>query len=112
MSHPQQETIELLTSQIALNVSRVSAYLRAHNLPFPSFDVDGPMESSIPSSSSSSSSAETSDIEKARTEIIDATRKLQDLMLGPRDYLQSFTVRCILPFTPFRFSVPFVSGFL
>ena len=35
---------------------------------------------------------EASEIEDARLTVIDATRKLRSLMLGPQDYLQSFTV--------------------
>ena len=35
---------------------------------------------------------EVSDIEGARLAVIDATQKLRRLMLGPQDYLQSFTV--------------------
>lgn len=46
--------------------------------------MTGPLESQIP--------REAADVEKARDEVINATRRLQNLMLGPRDFVQSFTV--------------------
>lgn len=78
-------TISELASIIATNTAKVDKYLSSNNLPSPSFDVDAPSTSLIP--------PEAEEIEAARAAVIDATTKLHRLMLGPRDYLQSFTVR-------------------
>lgn len=76
-------SIESLSEAIAHNTRKVAEYLRAESLPFPSFDTDAPSESMIP--------ADATEIQKARADVVNDTRKLRDLMLGPRDYLQSFT---------------------
>ncbi|KAL8702456.1 MAG: hypothetical protein Q9201_004380 [Fulgogasparrea decipioides] len=79
------EDIVKLSNIIKDNTQRVADYLSTRNLPFPSFGVNGPSGSSIP--------ADAEDVELARQEIVEATQKLQDLMLGPRDYLQSFHIK-------------------
>ncbi|KAL8744572.1 MAG: hypothetical protein Q9184_007984 [Pyrenodesmia sp. 2 TL-2023] len=81
MEHPSEDIL-LLSRLIDENTRKVADYLSSQKLPFPSFSVSGPMQSCVP--------AGAEDIELARQKIIDATQKLQDLMLGPRDYLQSF----------------------
>ena len=78
------EDIAELSTIISENTRKVTRYLEQNGLPFPSFSVDAPMKSMIP--------PEASDIEDARLAVIDATQKLRCLMLGPQDYLQSFTV--------------------
>jgi hypothetical protein len=85
-------TISELASIIATNTAKVNDYLSSKNLPSPSFDVNAPSTSLIP--------PEAEDIESARAAVIDATTKLHRLMLGPRDYLQSFTVRPLPPKPP------------
>lgn len=77
-------TISELASIIATNTAKVNEYLASKNLPLPSFDVNAPSTSLIP--------PEAEEIEAARAAVIEATTKLHRLMLGPRDYLQSFTV--------------------
>ena len=84
-------TISELASIIATNTAKVEDYLSSKKLPSPSFDVDAPSTSLI--------SPEAEEIEAARAAVIDATTKLHRLMLGPRDYLQSFTVR-VIPLAP------------
>lgn len=79
------QSIESLSEAIANNTRKVADYLHSEGLPFPSFDIDAPNESVIP--------AEAVEIQNARADVVNDTRKLRDLMLGPRDYLQSFTVR-------------------
>lgn len=74
-----------LAASIAENTAKVTAYLRERGLPQPSFAVDGPLQSLLP--------AEAVDIENARVAVIDATQQLRALMLGPMDYITSFTVR-------------------
>lgn len=83
MEYPSED-IMLLSKIIADNTRKVADYLSSQKLPFPSFNVSGPLDSCVP--------ADAEEVELARQKIIDATQKLQDLMLGPRDYLQSFHV--------------------
>ena len=73
-----------LGSIISENTRKVTDYLRRNGLPFPSFGVDAPAKSMI--------APQALEIEDARRTVIDATRRLRNLMLGPQDYLQSFTV--------------------
>ena len=82
------QSIESLCEAISHNTHKVAEYLRSKSLPFPSFDVEAPRESMIP--------LEAVEIQQARADVINDTRKLRNLMLGPRDYLMSFTVQ-----TPF-----------
>ncbi|KAL8707087.1 MAG: hypothetical protein Q9225_007832 [Loekoesia sp. 1 TL-2023] len=81
MEYPSEDIV-LLSKVISDNTRKVADYLSSQKLPFPSFDLSGPLESCVP--------ADAEEVELARQKIIDATQKLQDLMLGPRDYLQSF----------------------
>ncbi len=74
-----------LSARIAANTTKVNDYLITHQLPQPSFDVDGPLESLIPK--------QAIDIEAARVAVIDDTLELRRLILGPRDYLLSYTAR-------------------
>jgi hypothetical protein len=77
--------IEQLAAEIQQNTAKVSNYIRHHGLTMPSFDVNSPLESVIPK--------DADEIEAARLAVIDATQELRDLMLGPREYLMSWTVR-------------------
>ncbi|KAK0609535.1 S-adenosyl-L-methionine-dependent methyltransferase [Bombardia bombarda] len=72
-----------LASRIAANTTRLNNYLVAHNLPTPSFDVDGPKDTLVPK--------EETMVEAARVAIIDDTQQLRRLVLGPREYLMSYT---------------------
>ncbi|KAI3325057.1 S-adenosyl-L-methionine-dependent methyltransferase [Xylariaceae sp. AK1471] len=72
-----------LASRIATNTNKVNDYLVAHNLPTPSFDVDGAQYTLIPK--------DELDVERARIAIIDDTLELRRLALGPREYLMSYT---------------------
>ena len=87
MAETTPEGIEDLAKAIALNTIKVSRYLHDHHLPFPSFNVEAPDKCFIPS--------EAPKIEDARQEILEATLKLHNLMLGPREFLQSFQVAYI-----------------
>ena len=84
MVDTQPEEIERLASSIEANTARVAEYLRSQHLPFPSFDADAPNNSLVPEG--------LREIEDARHQIIAATLKLHNLMLGPRELLQRFTV--------------------
>ncbi|KAI0149010.1 O-methyltransferase-domain-containing protein [Pestalotiopsis sp. NC0098] len=72
-----------LSASIADNTAKVDAYLTANDLPTPSFDVNAPLQSMIPNTEV--------EVEAARVAIIDDTLELRRLMLGPRDYLMTFT---------------------
>ncbi|KAK6223988.1 hypothetical protein LQW54_000134 [Pestalotiopsis sp. IQ-011] len=72
-----------LSARIADNTAKVNEYLNAHHLPTPSIDVSAPLQSVIPKTEV--------EIEAARVAIIDDTLELRRLMLGPRDYLMTFT---------------------
>ena len=78
------ETIKDLALSIAKNTAIVEQYLSSNRLPSPSFGIDAPSGSLIP--------RESADIEAARVAVVEATLKLRNLMLGPREYLQSFAV--------------------
>ncbi|KAI0972042.1 S-adenosyl-L-methionine-dependent methyltransferase [Xylaria arbuscula] len=72
-----------LASRIASNTSKINDYLLRHNLPTPTFDLDGPLDTLIPKHET--------DIESARVAVIDDTLELRRLVLGPREYLMSYT---------------------
>ena len=61
-----------LSSVIARNTASVDEYIRSHNLPQPSFDVDGPVDLKLPE-----------EVEEARVAAIDASQELNDLLRGP-----------------------------
>ena len=84
MAPVTSEDIAELSTIISENTRKVTEYLQQNGLPFPSFGVEAPTKSMI--------AREASGIEDARLAVIDATRKLRNLMLGPQDYLQSFGV--------------------
>lgn len=73
-----------VSARIAANTAKLDEYLVAHNLPNPSFDENGPSDTLIPK--------DEVEIEAARVTIIDDTNELRRLVLGPREYLMSFTV--------------------
>ncbi|KAI6090340.1 S-adenosyl-L-methionine-dependent methyltransferase [Hypoxylon rubiginosum] len=72
-----------LASRIAANTTKLNTYIEAHHLPTPSFDVNGPKDTLVPK--------EEKDVEAARVAIIDDTQELRRLVLGPREYLMSYT---------------------
>lgn len=72
-----------LAASIAQNTALVADYFSKHGLPFPSFDIDGPTSSQIP--------PDAPEIEAARVAIIESMQQLRFLMMGPFDYLASFT---------------------
>lgn len=82
----QEPRIVELAKRIAANTETLQNYLTAHGLPTPSFDIDGPKDSLVPKTAT--------EIEAARVAIIDDTQELRRLVLGPREYLMSYSVRC------------------
>lgn len=74
-----------LSSRIAANTTRLNDYLVSNNLPSPDFDhIEGPRDTLVPK--------DETDVEAARVAIIDDTMELRQLVLGPREYLMSYTV--------------------
>lgn len=72
-----------LANRIAINTVKVNDYLLSHDLPTPSFDIGSPLETLIPKHEL--------DVESARVAVIDDTLELRRLVLGPREYLMSYT---------------------
>ena len=79
------DDIAELSTIISENTQKVVDHLHSRQLPLPSFSVDAPTKSMIAS--------EDEEIQVARFKVINATQKLQALMLGPQDFLHGFHVR-------------------
>lgn len=77
-------SITELASRIAANTAKLNDYLVANGLPTPSFDINGPKDTLVPKHEA--------EVEAARVAIIDDTQELRRLVLGPREYLMSYTV--------------------
>jgi hypothetical protein len=79
-----------LAQLISSQTSYIDKHLQSHNLPEPSFDKDGPTEPI---------QNETPDIQKAKTDVIEATIELRQLLEGP--------MKLVLPevcFPPYQYS--------
>ncbi|KAH7018391.1 O-methyltransferase-domain-containing protein [Microdochium trichocladiopsis] len=74
--------IVALSQRIASNTAKLNEFLEANGLPTPSFDVDGPLDHSIPE--------DAAEIHAARAAIVDDTQELRRLVLGPKEYLMSY----------------------
>jgi hypothetical protein len=79
-----QPSLSELAATISANTAKIENYLRSHDLQSPSFDVDAPPGPLVPPDSP--------ELEAARSELIDATLMLHDLILGPKEYLMKYTV--------------------
>ncbi|KAK4041920.1 S-adenosyl-L-methionine-dependent methyltransferase [Parachaetomium inaequale] len=82
MASPEPRIVEL-AKRIAANTEKLQTYLAAHGLPTPSFDIDGPKDTLVPKTET--------ETEAARAAVIDDTEELRRLVLGPREYLMSYT---------------------
>ncbi|PQE06932.1 6-hydroxytryprostatin B O-methyltransferase protein [Rutstroemia sp. NJR-2017a WRK4] len=78
-----QPSLSELAATISANTAKIENYLRSHDLKSPSFDVDAPTGPLVPS--------DAPELEAARSELIDATLMLHDLILGPKEYLMKYT---------------------
>ena len=65
--------IEELAQAIGTNTGKVASYLTSNELPFPSFDVDAPLDLQLKSK----------DVEQARQAAISECMELLDLFKGP-----------------------------
>ncbi|TGO45865.1 hypothetical protein BCON_0360g00090 [Botryotinia convoluta] len=72
-----QPIITELAAIMSANTAKIDNYLSSQGLKSPSFDVDAPTEPLVPS--------DAPELEAARSELIDATLMLHDLILGPKD---------------------------
>lgn len=70
-----QTNISKLAETIFRNVKVVDSYLKANNLPSPSFDVDGPTVMEV--------GADGEHVEQAKIEALEAAMELVDLLAGP-----------------------------
>lgn len=71
------DDIEDLANVILANAKTVKSFLSGNELPAPSFSVDAPF--SFPDCPQ--------DVRKARSQLLDASKKIQQLALGPIDHL-------------------------
>lgn len=81
-----------LARQITQATEKLEAYMKANNLPMPSYDVDAPADfPSLPE-----------DIQQSRQDIIIATKELATLAHGPRESVRwgIWEVNAIMP--PYR----------
>lgn len=74
-------SLESIAGQIQQLTESVSSLLQQHGAPQPSLSVDGPAD--LPRG--------IDELEKARGQLIEQTRLLHDLVLGPSDYLRGIT---------------------
>ena len=66
-------SITELAALVQNNTAKVDRYLREHDLPFPSFDEDGPVDFGL----------EAKEVQDARTVAMEASLELHELLLGP-----------------------------
>ena len=84
-----RESITELAAIISENTAKVHNYYTSNGLTPPTFDVNAPNDSLIP--------PEAREAQDARVAVIEATKKLRNYMLGPRDFLLSdFLVRLVM----------------
>jgi len=75
-----RNAITILSDEIAANTKIITDYLESKGLAVVSFDVDGLAEYPIPPSEDAPF--------KARLKLIDLTKQLHDLALGPKESLR------------------------
>jgi hypothetical protein len=77
-----QSRIAELAAAVTEHTQQIDKYLAEKNLPYPSFDIDGPVDLLLPP-----------DLEKSRVVALQASQELNDLLQGPRDLLFNHQVR-------------------
>ncbi|KAL9593184.1 MAG: hypothetical protein Q9179_006045 [Wetmoreana sp. 5 TL-2023] len=77
----QSSKISELAESVAVNTAVVNEYLHQHNLPFPSFHEDGPVDLMLGL-----------EAEKARITALEACLHLHDLLCGPLELLRPTSV--------------------
>ena len=77
--------ITQLAQRIAAKTAIVNDYFELHGFPTPSFDIHGPQRIAIP--------PQVTEVASAHGEVLEATKELYDLMLGPSSVLMETIVR-------------------
>ena len=92
-------SLKALASTITQESDRLASYIQKHDLPNPSFDVDGPPTFPVP--------ADDVKLQKSRMMLFKASQDLASLALGPVETLrwQAWNVCLHLPL-PSSFSSP------
>lgn len=87
-----------LSEVIARNTSLLNGYLTTHKLPQPSFAVDAPGDGFV----IAKNEPRRAELERARKQLVAATKELHDLSVGPRESVRtqawdvSFVVRFVV----------------
>ena len=84
-----QSRITKLAGVIAKKTAELDSFLLSRNLPFPSFEIDAPLDFRLPE-----------ELESTRSLVIDASTELKELLLGPTELLLSNVVRSVLLIHP------------
>ena len=82
-------SITELAAEVSKNTTLISDYLKANNLPAPSFAADGPATFPIPQNDAA--------IQGARLALIEASKTLYDLAVGPRHTMTYLPLVVSLP---------------
>jgi hypothetical protein len=69
-----------LTNIIATETKKIDQFFVDNNLPYLSFDPNAPADFPVPSSNA--------EIQEARRAVVNATKELHDLMVGPRETIR------------------------
>jgi len=75
-----QSRVLRLTDIISSKTRMIDEYLALNNLPALTWDASGPADFPVPSSND--------EIQIARRAVVNATKELHDLMVGPRETLR------------------------
>jgi hypothetical protein len=81
MSSSQSRVAELAAT-IAHHTQRIDSFLAENSLPYPTFDENGPADLQLPL-----------ELEQSRTNVLQASQELNDLLQGPRNLLFNHHVR-------------------
>lgn len=74
-----------LAQRIAAKTAIVNEFFEVHGFPTPSFEIHGPQRIVIP--------PQVVEVASAHNEVLEATKELHDLMLGPSSMLMETIVR-------------------
>ncbi|KAL8698403.1 MAG: hypothetical protein Q9201_006592 [Fulgogasparrea decipioides] len=96
----QSSKISELAESVAVNTAVVNEYLHQHNLPFPSFHEDGPVDLMLGL-----------EAEKARITALEACLHLHDLLCGPLELLRPTVNATVEAMRHFKSQEPTETGF-
>jgi len=84
-----------LTNIIATETEKIDQFFAKNGIPHLSFDPDAPADFPVPSSNA--------EIQEARRTIVNATKELHDLMVGPRETIRWMAWSVRLQFLSWEF---------